>query len=564
MKSRTIPIAFSLFVVSGLVGWSLAPSPREVDSQMADLPAPTPSSRSMARSSRSGGPSHEDARMNEIRESKNEGERMRMAIEFAKSLPLEKAGKWLNGGLFRKREGYALALFTKILEQRWSREDPDGYLVWKFENGRDVSKEEIARLAESNPEKLLAKIRLIHDPDVLGQAIANLAKARPDLVLAELAKMNVAQLVHSGKLGEVFGELAKSDLAGLQSAVDGLPFTLQGEAEKAIFGHLLARDFAGTLPKLLDLPNGLEIFMGNYGDFRNFRQSLLESFSSLPKAWQNRLEEGGGYDFTGGMNDEEILSTDWESYGLSGTQMGEIKGDSLFSVIRENKEEALELFQNANLNEAGRRRFLEMLSWNDGAEIIEGLMPHLETADRDFITKKMENEPKFSDPTKDLKTAADFSEALAKVDHQVFTRYASSMQGWNAEQKAQFQTDYAAMQGEKRHRVTAMLAGAADLEMRASAVSEILGNEVAREVAGWDENRAASIASTFAVELFNQDVDRGATWVSGLPDGDARTWVAKNLAANWKRYDSAAAEKWVNSLPAGEQGAVRSFLENPQ
>lgn len=170
--------------------------------------------------------------MRAIRDSQNEGERMNSAIELAKSLPLDQAGKWLDEGLFSQREGYALTLFTKILVKRYRTEDPDGYLVRQLGNGRRVSTEEIARLSESNPDLLLASIRLIQDPATQGQALANLAKARPDLALAELAKMNVAEIADRGFLDQIFEEMAKSDLAALQSAVEGLPLNMQNDAQK--------------------------------------------------------------------------------------------------------------------------------------------------------------------------------------------------------------------------------------------------------------------------------------------------------------------------------------------
>ncbi|YCM43000.1 hypothetical protein V2O64_16960 [Verrucomicrobiaceae bacterium 227] len=563
MNSRILILAASLLFLGGLAGWSLAPSPnRGADSQEADPPKATVSSRSATSSSRSGGRVSEDSRMRAIRDSRNEGERMHSAIALAKSLPLDQAGKWLDEGLFSQREGYALTLFTKILEQRWRTEDPNGYLIWQLGNGRSVSTEEMARLSENNPELLLSSIRLIQDPNSRSAAIANLAKVRPDLALAELAKMDVAELRNTGNFGGIFREMAQSDLATLQAAVEGLPFALQGEAQKAIFGQLLAKDFSGALSQLVDLPNGFEILMSDSSVISKNRQGFLESFASLPKSWQKKLEDST-YSLTNGMEYDEVLSTDWESYGVSEKSAGRLKGYSLFQEARNDKAKALELFQSAGLNEAGRRYFLDMLKWNNGQETIQALKSHLEPADWDYVSKDLESYFGTMSQSGTQKTAAEISEDLAKTDHLSlsFANYSWAMQQWSAEEKAQFQTDYATMQGEERHRVTAMLVNSRDLEQRVAAVTEILGSPAAQEVAGWKE--APEVTSKLAVDLLQQDAERATTWVGGLPEGDSRSWAMKNLAANWKNLDPVAAGNWVNSLPAAERAEVREYLKNP-
>jgi len=490
---------------------------------------------------------------------------MRHAMELARTLPLNQAGRWLDEGLFSQREGYALTLFTKILEQRWRTEDPDGYLVWQLGNGQNVSKEEMARLAERNPDLLLVNIRLIEDPNAQSAAIANLAKARPDLALAELATMDLQQLHRSGRLRTIFGELAKTDLAGLQSRLEVLPPSLREAAQQAIFSQLLSTDFSGALSQLVELPNGWELFRNAHlqqSDYRN----LLENFATLPQSWKKNLGDSSHY-LTSGMNADQILATDWASYGLSEKQFGRIRGYALFGKARNNKEGALELFQSNQLNEAGRRYFLDLLSWNEGRDIVQDLLPHLESADRDYVSKQLEQRGQAS-PTmiSSPQTAADLSQNLADTHHRNFANMASSMRNWNAEQKRQFQSDYAAMQGEERHRVTAMLTGAEDLDQRAAAVQEILGNAEAQEVAGWSENQRSAVktASEVALEFLKQDADQAARWVTTLPEGDTRTWTMKNLAANWQNYDPAGATRFVESLPASEREAVSSFIENPR
>lgn len=561
MKPITLFIAALLLAVGGILGWFLGPSHHGQSKNEA--PTPAKSSRTLTDSSRPSARIPDDARMRAIHDSKNESERMRAALELAKTLPLDQAEKWLDQGLFTQREGFALTLFTKTLRKRWQTADPDGFLVWQLENGESISKEEMARFAGSNPDQLLVKIRNLDDAKTQGQALENLAKTRPDLVFAELAKMDIQQLLRSGGSRGIFEVLAKSDLAGLQSVLDELPFKLQSSAERVIYKQLFSENYTETLRQVVDLPNGLSLIASPQTP--EDRQALWESFSSLPEKWQNSLTSNSSH-LTNGMKPLEIFSTDWESYGLSEKQSEALRGQILFSAARNNKEGALELFQNANLDEAGRRHFLDMLSWNRGEKIIEELLPHLESADGEYITKKMEQRNASSSfGMRNIKTAADLSEKFTKPDPQRDAYKGSPMQNWTTEQKAQFQTDYAAMQGEERHRVTAMVLRTKDLNLRAAAVSELLANPDAQEVAGWIEKKenATVTTSKVAIALLKQDSDRATTWITNLPESDTRTWAMKNLAANWKNYDPVEAEKWVDTLPATEREAVSSFLDKP-
>lgn len=217
------------------------------------------------------------------------------------------------------------------------------------------------------------------------------------------------------------------------------------------------------------------------------RQSFLESFASLPKAWQSRLE-GRTHYFTSGMKYAEILSTDWESYGLSEKAVRMLKGAALFSETR-GKPEALELFQNADLNEAGRRHFLDILNWNGGYDTIKKLMPNLEPADREYITRKMESRSQSQFRGSTVTTAADVSAEVTKGGQgmEASMRLSNTMVNWSAERQKQFKNDYAAMTGEERHRVTGILAGGMgshDLELGVAAMNELLASPEAQEVVG--------------------------------------------------------------------------------
>lgn len=63
--------------------------------------------------------------------------------------------------------------------------------------------------------------------------------------------------------------------------------------------------------------------------------------------------------------------------------------------------------------------------------------------------------------------------------------------------------------------------------------------------------------------MLREDTDRATKWVEDLPESETRTSAMKYLAMNWKNYDPAAAETWVDSLPPAQREEVRTFLKSP-
>lgn len=134
-----------------------------------------------------------------------------------------------------------------------------------------------------------------------------------------------------------------------------------------------------------------------------------------------------------------------------------------------------------------------------------------------------------------------------------FSRLGYSMKKWSAYQKAQFQTDYAAMQGEARDRITAMLASDGELDLKTEAILEIFENPGIRDFVEWDQNRFERNISEVAVELLMTDTERAVSWVKNLPAGNARAWAISNVANNWKNYEPNRANEFLKSFPEAER-----------
>lgn len=558
MKKNTLFIALALLIFGGGLGWIFAPS-SGVETDSSDTTLVARSTRSQS-SSRSGRGVSGEFRMADIRDAKSEEERMERAISLARSLPLSEAGQWLGEGLFTQRNGFALTLFTKTLRQRWQREDPKGYLVWQMGEGERLSETQMAAFAESDPDFLLAEVMDISDGESRAKALATLASIKPDLVLANLFERGVGEL-SSDYFTQVFQEIAGSNLAELEARMDDLPQALQLQVQRAIFQQGLKTDFSGTFSQLIDDPNGLDVLMTSSDLIVKNRDFVLDQFASLPPRWQEKLVDSYHL-LTTGMSSEEILSKDWSAYGMSNNMVGQIEGRALYSKIGEG--DVVAEFQKANVSEAGSKYLLNLLSWYRGGDTIEELMPHLSESDRAYISGKIASESTqtIGNQIWEIEGAADLAAKLTDSDSRIVGGFARLSHSWDAEKKAQFRTDYAALEGDDRHRVTAAFAQEANLDLQAPAVKELLADPQAREVVGWSEQHAVEMASRVGVDLLMRaDAEQATAWVGDLPAGDVRTWAMKNLAKNWKNHDPEGAESWVETLPQADQVEVRGYLD---
>lgn len=85
--------------------------------------------------------------------------------------------------------------------------------------------------------------------------------------------------------------------------------------------------------------------------------------------------------------------------------------------------------------------------------------------------------------------------------------------------------------------------------LAATQYAEMLGGLPASEKpADSFVNAAATIAGAY----FAEDQTKAASWVSGLPQEDARAAAARTLAEQWSQYDAPSASEWIGSLPDGK------------
>lgn len=102
--------------------------------------------------------------MHAIRNTEDQAQRLRLTMELARTIPTDQITTWLDQGLFTRREGFAIALFSRLLEQRLMAEDPAGYLTRQLQNSKDISEEDMLNFTGEHLELFLTQARSLSSP----------------------------------------------------------------------------------------------------------------------------------------------------------------------------------------------------------------------------------------------------------------------------------------------------------------------------------------------------------------------------------------------------------------
>ncbi|MGJ8725653.1 MAG: hypothetical protein ACSHYB_13925 [Roseibacillus sp.] len=557
-----------LFVLGSLLGWAFSAIKQVPSSQIseASTSSPTKSNNSPKSTILKQAPSPEYALLQSIFDSFDEPSRIHKAIALARTLPLSEAGKWLEQGLFSQREGYALIAFTQALKERWKKEDSTGYALWQIENGLSPTEQQMTVLADSDPELLLTRIRLLKKSDDKAKALCSLAGSRPDLTLAELAKLNPASLDKSAWFKGIFRNLVQKDRPALEAALEGLPSAFRAQAQAAIYREKLRENFKTTIVELQQEPDGLDILTDSGNTLSENRAGILAAFSGLPSAWQKKIANKH-FALTYGMSHQEKLSTDWEALGFSSQQASKVRIDSFFQTIRDKKETVLEEFQAIQLTPEDKRYLIDRLGSTSDSELTEELLPHLDPKSQNAIAEKqVERDSRYVFQT--YSNASELSQGLSQAEKNQSILLRNRLASWSQAERKQFLEDYQALQGEERQTLSTVIATSSSnsylaLETRSLAVEDIVKNSERFEQL--DDKQKKEVGRNIfqiALDKFNVNPTTATAWVQELPEGDNRQYAINNLAAYWTDFEPDAARNWVNQLPATDRTAVLDHLKD--
>jgi hypothetical protein len=556
IPARSVITPGLAFLGMAALGWHLAkPIPPQPETGLLDK-YPSRESRP-ARTARNDGMIAEQ--MNAILTKDSPLEKMRATLNLANSIPPSDFAKWVEGDRFSIRSGPELTVFRMIIFERWIKEAPDTLIGWADKNNYGQAGRALISLAKSDPEQLISHYRSHPGSEAELQILKEVAKHHPSLALQRLQELSEAKLSSetARKANEVLDELAKKSPSGLEAVIDTLSPELRAFAESALSGQRLAASFATEVSALSKDPNGFRIFEENISNKPELASQLIKHLSQLPDDW-NRFTFREG---------KKWFETDLEAAGFSSAQAKSIKGKALQSLASTDPEFA---FANLEAADESAKEYIIIAALRSGngdetrTTKLISLMPSEE--DRQRAREQLLRTSVAGTPGSKVKPQEWLSQLSQLDESGGFSRTAlANLQNWDTARLAELKEGYNQMTFDQKQHIALMIASNAsrfesDSDFFGDAIRFLVTNPPpASEARDVDPVMASS---TYAVQLATSNPSAAISWINALPEGPAKLWARKNVAANWQQYDPKAVSTWLQTLPVSVREEVAKHLQS--
>lgn len=546
------------FVVAIALGWNLAAPEAAVSKGSSEKPQGERATKS-SRSPKSVARDLAGARLAAIRGEKGPEARMRATIDLANSIHPSEFADWMGGGWFTIRGGAELTLFTKIVQERWMKEDPEGLLAFSLRQKTPLAKSVIGDWAQTDPDRLLRFFSEHRNDDMELMALNMIAGHHPELVLSRLAGIPFTQSGEGyGDMVRMLATLAQSSSSKLETLLDSLPSGLRAKAEVALSRERLKASFSEEMRRLWEQPEGLKTFRESIIGVKNAADQILPDIGEMPDEWKFAIGNDP-FNFVQTSNAIEWLDLDLEELGFSENARRRIEQQALSRLMQENFEEAARRLQVSGLTEDQKQSLILDLALRapDVARKYFGELPVEDKGQEASEPPEEEKEPVV------VKTTGDWLKAIGTMSGNESIPYEmrEMMQSWDASQISRLTVEFKRLPAEVKQRVADIYLNSASYEQ-----ANEFGGEAIRYLlenpGDGNPGRPGQVgewAANHAVFLSTKNPEAAAAWVKSLPPGEARWWAMKNLGRNWKQYDPYAANRWEASLSADERAAVEKL-----
>ncbi|MEO5713456.1 MAG: hypothetical protein ABIT37_08195 [Luteolibacter sp.] len=566
-------IAPGIFGFLGMtaLGWYLAkPALPPTTAQAAANGSAPRDHRHPPKSPRNGGIVAQQMRA--IRNAGSPSERMRMAISLANSLPPSEFAAWMEGDRFDLRKGPELSVFRMIVFERWIKEDPASLIPWAATHNYGQASRALVALANNDPQSLIDHYRSHPDDKTELQTLREVAKKHPALALQRLQELSERGLP-SGTTRIAKGlldELAKNSPAALEAAIANLAPHLQQEAERALSGQRLAASFPTEVRALWERPDGLKIFSDNLSGNSELGTKLIAKIADLPESWRTGMADSP-YNFVSEKNGRQWFEADLEGAGFSSSQAKRIRERALMELASSDPGFALKNLGGAGVDGTKEDIISSALRSvkGDGVEA-EKLIAMMDSeADKQLARDQLKREELAASAVK-AQNPTEWLEKIGGIDGALNSPYEvlNQIQSWDKSKVADLRARFNALPVDQQQNIARMVAASGmqsgiDPGFAGDAIRFFVTHPpaVTSRPSGGDPIMASS---TYAVGLAISDPAAATSWINTLPEGDAKLWARKNLAANWQQYDSEAVALWVKTLPAVTRDQVTQHLQTPR
>lgn len=559
-------ISLLAFLATGIIGWQLAtPSAPATEGEfpMASVTkrAPRP-----ARHSRSAAADAAGKRVASLRAVADPAARMLATVSLAESLSSAEFAAWLDGGWFNLRGGPELMIFSKILMDRWLREDPQGLIAWAAKNKNGAADSLMNDWATREPQRLIDYFKSHRDDGKELELLAKTAVSSPALALQRLREMADAGIAPDAvsHAGDLIQALAKNSPAALEAMLTSLSSNIRLLAEGALSKLRLDASFEDEIRNLQGRKDGWKIFLSYLRDSDDIGSKLLGELANLPSEWRSGMAVHT-WSTVRLANAQQWWAADLEGAGFSSSQAKSLRAQALQHLAPTEPETTLERMSGLKLESHQLSNILNTLFSSiadpeKARDLIAGL-PTQEARDAATAILDRRTAPRAEG---EVKTPTDLFAKLIGERANSGT-YFSQVKNWEPDQVAALSAGFSQLPEEQKQQLSQIIidnmessnppANLRDQAVRYYAENPTPKNAISEEP--WKSPNA--VISQYVVNLSTNDPVAASQWVESLPASNTKAWAQKNLLSNWQQYDPRAADRWEKSLPAADRAALKKL-----
>jgi hypothetical protein len=545
-------LALGGFLVAGLAGWKLAAPELPSSTSSPSSLNTRPSSGRIRQSETSGPPAWARASVAAIQQAAAPEDRLRRILALANAVPVSEIPKWLDGRWFHPGEGFEPTFFTELLLKRWESADPLAMAHWRMQSEPHEAEPVLMRFANTDPEAVIALLKERPSGHIEINVLSEMAKNHPEIAwdrFMELVSRDMGNSAAETNTTSFLHAMAKTHPAMLEAALGQLPAFWNDRAKDALVGQRLMDHFDEEIRKLWNSPDGWMRFSNNLS-IDGMADKLFGELPNLPASWRQSIANGDWFIW---KDAGKWWHADLEGSGFTPEQARKIRMTALKRMSQENPETAIASMDGIELSVSERADLLQsiFLRAQVTPEDTAGLLKLLPTEEDREAARAISDRrttfvavPAIVDPAEWL-TA--FGNADPKSSE--FHQYRNMTRLWEPEKAAELGTRIRGLPEDQKLKVAGLLKsqwcdyGADD--------QPFLHGEALRCLATHPDQFPDLVQSTsiHAVKWAQNDPAAASEWVRSLPNGEARQWAEKNLAAYLEQVDPDAARQWLGSQP---------------
>lgn len=559
-----------------IIGWQLFPNTEGGDEALSTSSSSKVRSHERRRVANKG-MSDSVRYMNAIRNAGSPRERMRAVVTFANTLEPEHFAKWVEGDLFTFCEGPELDVFRVILFDRWKSESPRSLIPWADKNRHGQAYRALKVLAAEQPEMVLEHYRGYPNNQAELLNLQWIAEKHPSMALQRLKELSSDGLTSDldNAVGNLIRNLAKNATPELEAAMNELSPNMRKKAEIAVVGVRLEQSFSDEVEKLYDRSDGWSLLAGNLSNNKELGAKLLAQIDELPDDWIPKIANNY-YNLVTSDNAKDWFESDLENLRFSSYAAKRIWGRALEMISYKDPKYAL-----TNLSEASERYkpwlISRALSGAKGNTEKQQELIALMGSEKDKLLAqellkieklKWNKEGEAQEPSAWLDVLGSLDVTGVKRPYTLLTQIRS----WDKSQLAALKPDYNKLPIEQKQNIARVIAKVGrynyyDVEFSGEAIKTLVTNPIPSkhnpfsQGGGYNSADPILASSKYVVWLSGSDPAAATSWLSSLPNGDAKLWASKNLAANWAKYDPKAVKKWMKTLPSDTKREVQKHMD---